>query len=186
MQQGVQTEERIRSAKTKTQFPHPNYGGLVEGYTCLLDLPSPLKTAPKDKASNQILAVNYPSERTLDVKVIESNVRKALSYSERGGWTPNAIFQSWCGRWTVHCNIHHHAGEMDDSFNGTATFYPRPPSVLPTDPSKLPPSNRSGLNRENLAGSVLPAIAPETQQKGVSEYLYHETGIFTTSNGISF
>jgi hypothetical protein len=190
MQKGVHTEESIRFAKSRPQFPHGDYGGLVEGYARLLELPSPLKVAsePKDKAvADQILAVNYPLERTSDVEVIESDLLETLLYSERGGWVLAAVFRSWCGRWTMHRDIRHHAsGGMDGSFDGIATFYPRPPSVLPTDPSKLPPSYPNYCSGLTTNDSVLSAIEHKTLEKDVSEYLYHEIGTFTTSTGVSF
>ncbi|KZT22222.1 FAD/NAD(P)-binding domain-containing protein [Neolentinus lepideus HHB14362 ss-1] len=191
MRAGVEQERQIRESvrDRKRQFPHSDYGGLVETYARLLDLPLPTSTSSQVDAavSDQILACNYPRERNEDVMDIEKDVLETLQMSNRGTWVLGAVFRSWCGHWKVVRVIKHDMpGGMDGSFNGIATFHLRQPSPLPSDASKLRPKNPAACSLPNGTSSPDSAKATSDAETGVLEYLYHEAGTFTTSTGVSF
>ncbi|EPQ56961.1 hypothetical protein GLOTRDRAFT_137413 [Gloeophyllum trabeum ATCC 11539] len=182
MREGVEKERRVRefTRDGKRQFPHSDYGGLVEGYARLLGL-SLFKEADPAVA-DQVLACNYPRERTGDVEAIEQDVLGTLRLSKEGAWVLGAVFRSWSGRWKVSRVIRHDMpGGMDGTFEGTATFHLRPPSALPGDSTKGRPADPAACQ---VPGNTIAIFSgPE---RGVLEYLYHESGTFTTATGISF
>ena len=74
----------------------------------------------------------------------------------------DAVFRSWLGRWKLHREIFHDTPgphNMNGAFEGVATFYPRPPSALPS---------------------------LDLSEHDTMEYLYHERGTFTSSSGMAF
>ena len=195
MKRGLALEASLRETDKdrRMQFPHGDYGGLVETYARLLGIPSPsphtldLQDRISDSAVGDFaLAVNYPLIRTPDVQAIESDLLETLQYSSRGGWVLTTVFHSWCGSWKVRRIICDHTSNgMDGTFEGVADFYPRPPSALPEDDAKLH-SSQTLCSPKHQKGSDRCSDGNGDPERGVLEYVYHEHGTFTTSTGITF
>ncbi|TFK53697.1 hypothetical protein OE88DRAFT_1272174 [Heliocybe sulcata] len=190
MRAGVEQERQIRELvrDRKRQFPHSDYGGLVETYAQLLNLPSPLSGSLRGDSAvaDHILACNYPREPNEKVSALEADISRTLQLSKSGAWVLGAVFRSWCGRWKVDRVIRHDMqGGMDGTFDGIATFYLRSPSILPKDPSKLRPRDPAACSQPDGITQDYMERMNDTEA-GLVEYLYHEGGTFTTSTGISF
>ncbi|KZT22227.1 FAD/NAD(P)-binding domain-containing protein [Neolentinus lepideus HHB14362 ss-1] len=169
MRGGVERERQIReyARDGRCQYPHDDYGGLVETYARLLDRPSPTLQASEVEpaVADQILPVNYPRQRTADVRAAEADMLETLRLSRSGVWVLRAVFWSWGGRWRVKRVIRHSTPAAgNETFDGWATFHVRPPSAI------------------SVAHAKPGAVEPE---RGVLEYLYEETGTSTTATSIS-
>ncbi|TFK53698.1 FAD/NAD(P)-binding domain-containing protein [Heliocybe sulcata] len=169
MREGVDRERQIReyARNGKCQYPHDDYGGLVETYARLLDRPSPTTKAQVDPTvADQILPVNYGRQESEGVRALEDDMLRTLDWSKRGVWVLRAVFWSWGGRWRVKRVTRNQAsGATVATFDGIACFQSRPPSALPIEKTE----------EEEVKDT----------ERGVLEYLYYEIGSFTQAAGVS-
>ncbi|CUS13220.1 unnamed protein product [Tuber aestivum] len=183
-----------RTPEARIQWSMGDYLGLVDELRRTIGLP--LLPETNEVYPNTMIPAHFSpgheeAEKTLR-QMTEVLTERSGSDEAKGGILSRAIFKALHGKWKLRRKIvSKHPGFSSGTFEGVAEFLPRPPSFSCTPP----PTGDSGASDEGneheelstcVSITITPSTPPPLVHSGeVQEYLYTETGTFTTTPSLA-
>lgn len=196
MELDISESRAIRTEHIVARAPEARIQRGMEDYMAFVDdlrqtlglpiLPETNEVYPNTLVPAHFSPGNEEAEKTLR-EVAEVLVERRGKGEAKGGILSRAIFKALHGKWKLRRKIvSRHPGFSSGTFEGVAEFLPRPPSFSCTPPPAGDDANDEANGQEEAATcasiTIIPSTPPPPVYSGeVQEYLYTETGTFTTS-----
>jgi len=196
MELGISQSRAVRTLRTTGRSLEARMQWTMGDYLAFIDelrqtiglplLPETNQIYPNTMVPAHFSPGNEEAEKTLR-EVAEIITERRGEDEAKDGILSRVIFKALHGKWKLHRKIvSRHPGFSSGTFEGVAEFLPRPPSFSCAPPTTGSDTNDKADGREEAATcaniTIAPSAPPPPVHSGeVLEYLYTETGTFTTT-----